>query len=109
MEEKSQYAIIQAGGQQFTVSPGQRILLNKWEGEKGMPVKFSEVLLVCDGQNAPRVGAPFVEGAVVAGTIVGTRKSKKVFALKRRRKKGYKRKVGHRQQITELLIQEINV
>ena len=108
MEEKSQYAIIKAGGRQVRVTAGQKILVDKLEGEKGQAVTIDAVLLIGDGNGAPRIGTPYIEGASVQGKILRTQKAKKVIAFKRQPKKGWKTKKGHRQQHTELLIERIN-
>ena len=108
MEEKTRYAIIETGGKQFRVTAGQKILVDKLDGEAGSSVSIDAVLLVGGSETGAKIGAPYVTGASVSGKILGMRKARKLVAFKRRRKKGYKRKVGHRQQQTELLIEEIN-
>lgn len=109
MEDRTRYAIIETGGKQFRVTAGQKILVDKLEGSKGSSVTIEAVLLVSEGEQAPRIGAPYVSGASVSGTILRTCRAKKVVAFKKRRKKGYKRKVGHRQEQTELLIDQISL
>ncbi len=109
MEDKRQYAVIKTGGQQFKVTAGQKIIVNKLDAEKGASITITEVLLVSDGGNAPRVGTPYIEGASVTGTILGEFKDKKIDSFKRRRKKGYRRKIGHRQPRTALRIEQISL
>lgn len=109
MEEKSQYAIIEAGGRQYTVSVGQRIRINRINGyEDGSEFIVNEVLAVGDGAGGLTIGTPFVPGATVNFKVVGDCRGRKVVAFKRRRRKGYCRKIGHRQDLTELLVEGIN-
>ena len=110
MEEKLQYAIIKAGGKQYHVSVGERIRVNRINGcEKGSEFVINEVLAIGDGTDNVAIGTPFVDGAAVSFKVVGDCRGKKVIAFKRRRRKGYRRKIGHRQDLTELLVEEIKV
>jgi large subunit ribosomal protein L21 len=95
-QEQAMYAIIQTGGKQYRVRQGQVLLVERLGPTEG-PHTFEDVLLVSDGGDGVRVGAPRVSGAAVAATVLGEQKGKKVLIFKKKRRKGYKRKTGHRQ------------
>ncbi len=99
-------AIIKTGGKQYKVAVGDKIKVEKLEGEEGSKVVFSEVLLVGDEKDV-KVGTPFLEGAKVEGTLVATAKGKKVVGIKFKAKKRYRVKFGHRQTMTEVEITKI--
>lgn len=101
------YAIIRTGGKQYQVSPGERLRVEKIEGNVGDSIELSEVLLVVDGEQA-KIGRPVLEGARVTARIVEQDKAKKVLVFKKKRRKGYKVKRGHRQPFTSLEIKEIS-
>ncbi len=103
------YAIIQTGGKQYRVAPGDVLRVERLPGERGDEVKLDQVLLVTDDLGSVRVGAPLVENASVKGQIVRQGKAKKVLVFKKKRRKGYKRTQGHRQLFTAVQIQEIIV
>jgi large subunit ribosomal protein L21 len=96
-------AVIKTGGKQYLVKKGDKIEIEKIEGEAGNPVKFSEVLFLGD-EKAVKVGNPLVEGATVEGKILRQGKGKKVWGIKHKPKKRYKVKFGHRQLYTEVEI-----
>ncbi len=100
------YAIIQTGGKQYRVSPGDVLRVERLPGERGDEVVLDRVLIVNDGQEI-KVGAPLVANATVKGQIVGQGKAKKILVFKKKRRKDYKRTQGHRQLFTALQIQEI--
>jgi large subunit ribosomal protein L21 len=100
------YAVIRSGGKQARVVPGEKVRLEKLAGAVGDQVELGEVLLVADA-GAPRVGAPLVEGARVVGTITAQGRGEKLVLFKMKRRKGYRRKQGHRQAYTELRIDRI--
>lgn len=102
------YAVIKTGGKQYNVTEGMNLKVEKIEGEKGQEIRFGDVLFV-GGDAVPRIGAPIVDGAQVVAEIVRQGKDKKVLVYKKKRRKGYEKKVGHRQQYTELKITKINV
>jgi large subunit ribosomal protein L21 len=102
------YAVIITGGKQYKVSEGEVQSFEKIEGEKGDTVYFDEVLLV-SGDGDVRVGTPFVEGAKVVGEIVSQTRGPKIVVFKMKRRKGYSKKTGHRQDLTSLKIKEIVV
>ncbi len=102
------YAIIQSGGKQQKVSEGDVIRVEKMEGEVGKVVEIREVLFV-SRPDGVHVGNPSVEGAKVKAEIVDQGKRKKIIVFKKKRRKGYKKKQGHRQLYTGIRIQEIKV
>jgi large subunit ribosomal protein L21 len=102
------YAIIQTGGKQYRVSPGDILRVEHLPGDRGDEVILDQVLLVTDGQDL-RVGQPLVANAAVKGQIVRQGKGKKVLVFKKKRRKNYRRRQGHRQLFTALHIQEIVV
>lgn len=100
------YAIIATGGKQYKVSEGDIINVEKLGVEAGATVSFDEVLVV--GGDAVQVGNPTVAGATVNATVIGDVKGKKVIVYKYKRKTGYHKKNGHRQQYTKVKIEKIN-
>lgn len=100
------YAIVDIAGQQFKVEKGKKIFVNRLEGEKGASLDFSKVLLT-DDNGSVRVGTPYVDGASVKATILDHVKADKVLVFKKRRRKGYQKLNGHRQCLTQILIEEI--
>jgi len=104
----SSYAIIRTGGKQYQVSTGSRVRVEKIAGDVGDAVELKDVLVVFDG-NTINIGQPTVEGAVVAARIVEQGKAKKVLVFKKKRRKGYRVKRGHRQMFTALEISGISV
>jgi large subunit ribosomal protein L21 len=102
------YAVIKTGGKQHRVSEGETLSLEKIAGVKGDEVVFSEVLMVADENNV-HVGTPVVEGAKVIGAIMEQKKNKKIVVFKMKRRKGYHKKTGHRQQQTSMRIKAITI
>ena len=100
------YAIIETGGKQYKVSEGDVIKVEKLAVEAGAAYAFDKVLVVA-GDNGVSVGAPYVEGAKVAATVIGDGKAKKVVIYKYKSKKGFHKKRGHRQPYTMLKIDSI--
>lgn len=109
MEEvRDMYAIIKTGGKQYKVSEGDVIYVEKLGVADDETVTFNEVLAVGEGDSL-KVGAPLVEGATVtAKALVAEGKAKKVIVFKYKPKKGYKKKQGHRQPFTKVVIEKIN-
>jgi large subunit ribosomal protein L21 len=99
------YAVIRTGGKQYRVEPGTLIRVEKLEGDVGSAVTFSEVLLA--GGDAIRIGTPLVDGVTVRGEIVSHLRDKKVLIFKKKRRKNYRRRRGHRQSITTVRVTEI--
>ena len=102
------YAIVRSGGHQYRVSPGQIIEVEKLDVEPGSQVELGEVLLV-SGDDGVQVGTPTLGGAKVLATVLGQMRSKKLIVFKFKAKKRYRRKTGHRQNVTRLSIKEISV
>ena len=100
------YAVILTGGKQYKVEEGTSINVEKLEGEAGAVIEIKEVLLL-GGMEAPKVGKPHVEGAVVTAEIVAQDRSAKVIVYKRRRRKGFQKNKGHRQPFTCLKVVSI--
>jgi large subunit ribosomal protein L21 len=106
--EATVYAIIQTGGKQYRVAPGDVLRVERLPGERGDEVILDQVLLVTDG-GAVQVGQPLVPNATVRTQIVRQGQGKKVLVFKKKRRKNYRRKQGHRQLFTALQIQDIIV
>lgn len=100
-------AVIKTGGKQYIVKPGQKVKIEKIEGDAGKDVVFNDVLLIEDSANAVKIGTPVVAGATVLGKILQQAKGEKVIAYKYKAKKRYHRKRGHRQLFTEVEITDI--
>ena len=101
------YAVVEIQWIQFKVSKSEKLFVNRLNGKEGSKISFDKVLLVDDGKNV-LVGRPNVEGASVEAKILSHQKDDKVIVFKKKRRKGYKVKNGHRQLITELLIEDIS-
>jgi large subunit ribosomal protein L21 len=99
-------AVVDIAGQQFKVQKDMTLFVHRLEGETGDSVAFEKVLLLTDG-TAVTLGAPFVAGAQVQAKILGHLKGDKVIIFKKKRRKGYKKTQGHRQQFTQLQIETI--
>lgn len=102
------YAVIKTGGKQHKVSEGDVLAVEKLAGDKGTEVIFNEVLMVADDNNV-KVGKPFVEGATVTGEIINQKKGPKIHVFKMTRRKGFKKKTGHRQDLTNMKIKKISI
>lgn len=100
------YAVIETGGKQLKVEEGQAIYVEKLDAEEGSTVTFDKVLMV--GGEAIKVGAPTVEGASVTAKVEKQGRAKKITVFKYKAKKNYKRKYGHRQPYTKVVIEKIN-
>jgi len=101
------YAIIEEGGRQFKVTSGDRIRIDRMVGEGEKSVKFDRVLLV-GGEGSPKIGTPTIGGATVTADVLGPVKGPKIDIQKYKRRKGYHKKIGHRQQYLEVRISGIN-
>ena len=101
------YAIVDIAGQQFKVEAGSEIFVNRLASKKDGSVEFNKVLLI-DNEGTVKVGAPYVEGAVVKATVLeDDTKAKKVLVFKKIRRKGYQKLNGHRQKLTKIRIDSI--
>ncbi len=100
------YAIVEIAGRQFKVEKGRQLYVYRLQGDEGSSLSFDKVLLT-DNDGQVKVGTPVVEGAVVNATILKHLKDDKVIVFKKRRRKGYQVKNGHRQYLTQIQIDEI--
>jgi large subunit ribosomal protein L21 len=103
------YAIIKSGSRQYKVQPETVIAVNRLALEEGAAFETDQVLLVEDDAKAVRVGAPFVAGARVKGKVLDHFRDRKVLVFKQKRRKNYRRKRGHRQELTRVQIQSIDI
>lgn len=104
----ARYAIFRAGGKQFRAEPGHTVRVPALASAVGETVTFAEVLVAAT-DTAVQVGVPTVEGATVTGEVVAHGKDRKIVVFKRKRRKNYRRKQGHRQKFTEVRIGEIRL
>lgn len=100
------YAIVEIAGQQFKVAKDQKVYVHRLQGEEGSKVTFDNVLLL-DNAGSVTIGAPAIEGAAVTAKILGHLKGDKVIVFKKKRRKGYQKKNGHRQSFSEIQIESI--
>ena len=100
------YAIVEIAGQQFKVNQDQKIFVHRQEGEVGDKLSFDRVYLI-DNEKEIKVGAPVVVGASVNASIVSHVRGDKVLVFKKKRRKGYQKLNGHRQDFTQILIEGI--
>lgn len=100
------YAIVDIAGQQFKVEKDQKVFVHRLEQEEGAEVSFDKVLLVENGSDV-KVGAPTVAGATVSAKVVSHMRGDKVLVFKKKRRKGYQKMNGHRQDFTQILIENI--
>ena len=100
------YAVIKSGGKQYKVAPGEKLRVEQLSADVGAEVVLDQVLMVGEGDSV-RLGQPIVAGASVKATVVGHGRGDKVTIFKMRRRKGYQKHQGHRQNYTELKIESI--
>ena len=100
------YAVIKTGGKQYRVSPGEEVKFEKLPGEIGDSISFDKVLIVSDGENV-QIGQPYLENTSVQGRLTRHGKNRKIIVFKYKRRKGYRRKRGHRQQFSMVKIEDI--
>ena len=100
------YAIVEIAGQQFKVERGVEVYVHRLDANEGAKVEFDKVLLVDNGGKV-QVGTPSIDGAKVAATVLSHLKADKVIVFKKKRRKGYQKSNGHRQQLTQILVQGI--
>ena len=101
------YAVVKIKNQQYRVSPDLKLQVPLLDNEVGDTLSFDEVLMLSDGDEI-KVGAPTVDGATVAAEVLAHGRSRKIIVFKKKRRKNYRRKNGHRQQFTEIRITGIN-
>lgn len=102
------YAVIKTGGKQYIVTEGMNLKVEKLEGEAGLELQIPDVLMI-GGNGEPKFGTPLVEGVTVAAKIMRQAKDRKILVYKKKRRKGFEKRYGHRQPYTELKIMKINV
>ena len=100
------YAIVEIAGQQFKVAKDQKLFVHRLQDKEGSKVSFDKVYLLDDGKKVT-VGAPAISGAAVEAKVVGHIKGDKIIVFKKKRRKGYRVKNGHRQPLTELIVEKI--
>ena len=101
------YAVIRSGGKQYRVNQGGSLRVEKLPGEVGSSVTLDEVLMI-GGDGGVKIGTPKVDGAQITGTIVAQGRGQKIRVFKMKRRKGYRRAQGHRQDFTEIRVDEIH-
>ncbi|PKO98473.1 MAG: 50S ribosomal protein L21 [Bacteroidetes bacterium HGW-Bacteroidetes-8] len=100
------YAIVDIAGQQFKVEKDRKIFVHRLKAEEGASISFEKVLLM-DNEGAVKIGTPYIDGASVKATVLTHLKGDKVIVFKKKRRKGYTKKNGHRQYLTQIQIEEI--
>ncbi len=100
------YAIVEIAGQQYKIEKDKKVYVHRLEGKEGDKIDFDRVLLIDNG-NTVAVGTPSIEGALVSATILGHLKGDKVIVFKKKRRKGYQKKNGHRQYLTQIMVEDI--
>ena len=101
------YAIVQTGGKQYKVAPGDQLKIEKVPGEPGEVVELSQVLAVVDEQG-PTFGTPLLENVSVKARMIRTARDRKIIVFKKKKRQGYHKKQGHRQWYSLLKVEEIN-
>ena len=105
-KDKIMYAIVETGGKQYPVEEGRYVDVELLEGDVDSKIVFDKIVMLVNGKKS-KVGQPYVKGASVEGKIVKHDKAKKIIVFKQRPKKGYRKKQGHRQQFTRVMISKI--
>jgi len=100
------YAIVDIAGQQFKVEKERKLYVHRLKAEEGTTITFDKVLLV-DNEGTVKVGAPYIDGASVTAKVLTHLKGEKVIVFKKKRRKGYQKKNGHRQYLTQIQIENI--
>ena len=101
------YAVFRTGGKQFRAEPGLRLRVPSMDVEPGSSVVFDEVLLAGDGEETVQVGTPTLSGASVKAEVIRHGRTDKIIVFKKKKRKGYKKKQGHRQGFTEIRVEEV--
>ncbi len=101
------YAVIESGGKQHRVEPGEVLKLEKLDVAEGETVSFDNVMMIGEGENI-QIGTPFVNGGAVTAEVIAHGRGDKVTVIKMRRRKHYRRQAGHRQYFTEVKIKDIS-
>ena len=100
------YAVLKTGGKQYKVSENDVIIVERLTGESGAKINLDEVLMIGEGENTT-VGTPIIEGALVAAEVLEHKRGDKITVFKKKRRKNYRRTMGHRQELTVLRITDI--
>ena len=108
VKKRAMYAVVKTGGKQYRVSPGDILVVEKLIGDAGAKVKLDNVLIVGEDGKDPEVGVPVISNAAVNCEVVEQSRADKVVVFKKKRRQGYKRKKGHRQDQTVLRVLDIN-
>lgn len=101
------YAVIKTGGKQYKVAPDDVVLIEKLVAAAGETVSFGDVLMI-GGEGEVKIGAPLLAGASVSGEVLAQEQTDKVLTVKKKRRHNYRRKIGHRQEVTRVKITGIN-
>ena len=105
-KDEKMYAIVETGGKQYQVEEGRYVDVELLDGEKDSKVVFDKIVMIVNGKKS-KVGQPYVAGASVEGVVVKHDRAKKIIVFKQRPKKGYRKKQGHRQEFTRVMISKI--
>ena len=100
------YAIVEIAGQQFRVEKDWKLYVHRLEAEEGSDVEFDKILLL-DNEGTVQIGTPVIESAKIKAKVLKHVRADKVIVFKKKRRKGYKKKNGHRQNLTQILVEEI--
>jgi len=100
------YAVIKTGGKQYKVSPGDMVRVEKLEAKAGETIEFKDVFMIADGDKVS-VGKPALASAMVTAEVMGEGRGEKILIFKHRRRKGYRKTIGHRQDFTTIKVKEI--
>lgn len=101
-------AIVETGGKQYKLEEGKYVDIELLEAKEGDTVSLDKVVMIVDGKNS-QIGQPYVKGATIKGKILKNDRDKKVIVYKMHRKKGYRRKNGHRQHFSRLMVESISL
>jgi len=103
------YAIVEIAGQQFKVEENRRIFVNRLETEEDETVEFEKVLLVDNEEGDIKVGTPVVEGTIITAKVLAHLKAEKIIVFKKKKRKGFQKKNGHRQALSQIQIEKIQI
>lgn len=101
------YAVIETGGKQYMVEEGMNLRVEKLDDEKGNELTFDKIVLT-GGDGKPRIGTPYLDGATVTAKVAAQGRARKIIVYHKKRRKGYEKRHGHRQNYTEVIITKIN-
>lgn len=106
-EDSLVYAVIETGGKQYRVMPGQVLVVEKLAGDPGDELAFNNLLMVVKDEGETQIGTPYVDGAKAVGTVLSQERGKKILVFKYKAKSNYRRRQGHRQSLTRVRIERI--